>query len=663
MTASRLLPLSLCVPLACMLVACGGNKDAKPRDVTPLVTRDVPSILRGTVGSECTLRNNEPVLVSGYGLVVGLNGTGGGQIPDRIAATMERELGLKGINKGSEVLKGTALEGLSPRELLRSRDVAVVIVYGAVIPGAPRGAAFDVYVSPVSQAEDLSLEGGTLWTTELRLGPPTPTTGIKTTELAFARGPIFVNPFATPGSGGPSRQLGRILGGGAVSKPLELQVVLDNESHSRARAITEAINSRFGKQPGREELVAHGRTARTIQITVPEEYSDRADEFLSLLNAIQIQQGFPQEFAKRYVDAMRAEPYLASDLAWCLQALPDRAATPFLRDLYQEPEMGVRLAALRAGAGLNDPLAVPALQSIATSAPTTGARAEATRLLGKIRAGPNVDLALRDQLAATDLTVRVAAYEALAQRAERALLKKSLALREQHGPAVAADPDPRPTISMSADSLQGVRRDAADGKFLLDRVPGGSPLIYISQQGRPRIVLFGDRPSISRPIVFSMWDNRLMLAADSPTDELRARYRALDRPLGDGEKQLGEVITTKAPSDLASFILFLAHKPTPEDPRPGLSLTYSEVVGVLYQLQRAGAVEASFSVEDDLLQARLLQATQQLTAGDRPETPKDAERQLRVLDPVKDQIAPAPRKPDNEPLVVPLPKPAPEKKK
>ena len=46
------------------------------REVQPAIVRDVPAIFRGTIGAEATLNGIEPVLVSGYGLVVGLNGTG-----------------------------------------------------------------------------------------------------------------------------------------------------------------------------------------------------------------------------------------------------------------------------------------------------------------------------------------------------------------------------------------------------------------------------------------------------------------------------------------------------------------------------------------------------------------------------------------------------------
>lgn len=663
-------PALLALALAA-LAGCGSSEPAKPRIVEPDIRRDVPAALRGTVGSEATLRNNEPVLVSGYGLVVGLPGTGGGAVPDRIAASMERELGLKGISKGSEALRGTGIEGMSPRELLRSRDVAIVVVYGAVIPGAPEGAAFDVYVAPVSQSPDVSLEGGILWTTELRLGPPTPFEGMKTTLVGSARGPVFINPFAAATATGPdaapTRRQGRILGGGVVTNSLDLQLVLDNESHSRARAIAEAINGRFGRLTGaEEEYVARGRSARSIQITVPSDYRARSGDFLSLLTAIQIEQGFPQEFAKRYADALRAEPYLAPELSWALQALPQRAALPFVRELYDASEIPVQLAALRAGAGLNDALAVPHLERLCATGDTPALRAEGARLLGQITSGPQVDLALRKVIAAPELTVRVAAYEALAQRAETAHARR-LAAEVERLPAAARLATPVEAISAQAalafpgETIQGIRRDVVAGKFLLDQAPGGDELVYIAQQGRPRIVLFGDGGTIVRPMVFAAWDDRLLMAADSPTDTIRLRYRKPDRLLDDGSTALGETATARAPADLAGLIEVLARSSGPEDPRPGLGMSYSEVVGTLYALQRAGLISAALAVEEDLLQARLLQATQDAQAADRPETPRQAEeRRLRVMDAVKPVTGTQPAPRPAEPLVVPLPQPVPK---
>ena len=62
---------------------------------------------------------------------------------------------------------------------------------------------------------------------------------------------------------------------GMVTDPLDLELVLDNESHSRARSMAQAINNRFPEQPGEGET-ARGRTARIIHITVPAAFNRSA---------------------------------------------------------------------------------------------------------------------------------------------------------------------------------------------------------------------------------------------------------------------------------------------------------------------------------------------------------------------------------------------------
>lgn len=673
--ATTALTLVLATLLA--LAACS-TETRKARPVAPTVTRDVPSTLKGTIMGEATLLKADPVIVSGYGLVVGLNGTGGGDLDERLSATMERQLGLMEVSHGGGLFQGTPLEGRSPREVLRSREVAVVIVFGAVIPGAPRGATFDVFVRAASASPDISLEGGTLWTTELQLGPAAPVGGIQTRKIATAHGPIFVNPFAEPGSSTVTHREGRILGGGVITAPLDLELVLDNESHSRARAITEAINNRFRPEPG-EDDVAHGRSSRLITITVPGAYRERSNEFLSLLRHTQIDQTQPQEYARRYVEALKTQPYLADDISWCLQALPQKASLPFVRQLYDDPERAPRLAALRAGAGLGDPLAAPPLKQIAQDpdVPTT-VRSDAIRLLGELSAGPTVDTAIAEQLNAKELLVRVAAYESLADREERLQLRRWIE-HQAALPAAAriASPDafePGRILELPGNALQGVRRRIVAGKFILDIVPVGDPLIYVSQQGRPRIVLFGENPQIKRPVLVTAWDGsedpgpggapgrathlpRLILSAETPSDAPRLLYRYPDHSSDSGDSIMGATVQNPVSADLVSFIEYLAHSPNPDDPKPGLGLTYSEVVGVLNAIQQQGGFGATpLAIEENLLRARLLQAANGSATEERPETSADVSH-VKIYEPVKEESPAAPAKPEEKSLVVPLPQP------
>lgn len=647
----RTLRPSLAVPLIALVIAlsaCGGGPPKTARDVRPAVVRDVPAVLRGTIGSETTLLRIEPQLISGYGLVVGLRGTGGGTLPERVEASMERELGLRGVGVGSDMFRGTPFDGMSPRQLLRHPDVAVVVVYAAMPPGAPNGAQFDVYVKAVNAGGLTSLEGGTLWTTELRLGPPAAYGTVQARQMAEARGPIFVNPFADPSEGETfGRTTGRVLGGGTMVNSSNFELRLDNTSHSRARAIQEAVLNHFPQGAGDDGPAARGRNATAITIVAPRAYLDRAQDFTQLLAHTQIDPSVPEEYARRYAEALKTQPGLATPLSWCLQAI-GRPALPFLRELYDYPEMGPRMAALRAGAGLGDPRAALPLKSLAATGPQA-MRAEAIGLLGRLDAGPTVDVALRDLLGEDSLDVRVAAYEALADRAERVRLAqwyREMAAR----PAAARAADPAPNlghlgrIALSGSSLQGVERRLIDGKFLLDLVPtDGDPLIYITQQGTPRVVVFGRDLQVRRPLMVSMWSDRLSIAADSETDGVRVFYR---------DPRTQQTFVGRPGNSLVELISFLARTPSPEDPTPGLALPYSEVVGALLQLQQAGGVDAAFATERDRLMSALYRAVEEGVVEERPEF-EGQQTELQVYEPVKGRPAPRPSEPGS--LVEPLP--------
>lgn len=636
------------VAAAGMLPGCGG-KPRTPRDVRPAVVRDVPAALRNTVGSEVTVRRVEPVLVSGYGLVVGLNGTGGGILDERVAVTMERDLGLKGVAKSSDAFRGTPLEGLTPREVLRHPDVAVAIVYATVPPGAPEGARFDVYVRAVNNSGTASLEGGTLWTTDLRLGPPTTFRQHTTRRVAAARGAIFINPFAEPPKDDADdpvvRSIGRVLGGGVVVESSHIALVMDNPSHSRARAIQEAIRNRFPEESGSAGPVARGRGDSLIEVRVPASYRDRAGDFLELVLHTSIDQSFPQERARQYAAALEAQPALARNLTWCLEAM-GKPAIPFVRELYDSPELAARLAALRAGVGLGDPRAAAPLKELARAG-SPGIRTDAITLLGRLDAGPTVDLSLRELLSERELDARVAAYEALADRAQTMEINRRLIAMARGGMEPIAyerlDVGRLDSLSIAGDTIQGVRRTPIEGKFLLDEVPVGEPMTYITQQGTPRIALFGPDLALPRPMLASIWSGRLMLAADSPTDDIRLYYR---------DSRTGRAWSGKPGNTLADLIRYMARTPTPERPDPGLGMTYSDVVGALYALQRAGAIPGAFATEEDRLLASLLKAAATPDVPERPESQTDAPA-LRVYEPVTPA---APEQPAGKPrLVEPLP--------
>ena len=634
--------------LAVAILSLGACSQGPKREVTQSQMRmeDVSPALRGTIGAEAAIRGTEPTLVSGLGIVVGLNGTGGGEYPQAVLGNMEREVARNGIGKGGPAVGD--LEGVTPLQFLRSPNVAIVTVQAVIPPGTPKGTNFDVFVSTLPGSTVTSLEGGTLWTTDLRLGPPSMVGTVRQRKLADARGPIFINPFSEPAGGqsgesvGLTRTRGRVLAGGTVTEPLKLQMVLDNESHSRARTIVNSINSRVPRGPGDEDPIARGRGAdgsgdnkyQSITITVPKIYSEDPAEFLQLLRYTRVDQSFPQEFAKRYVDELKSNPVMASELSWCLQAV-GKTAIPFLLPMYDYAELGPRMAALEAGAKLGDQRAVPHLIELARSAPGS-LRVEAIGLLSRMPSNPNINVAMRELVNAPELEIRVAAYEALARQRD---------------------------LAISRDYVGADRRMP---RFIIESIPADDPMIYVTQQGEPRIVLFSRRSEggiqFVKPTLVNLWSDRLIFNAPSATAAVRLRYF---------NARTGEAIEREAPDNAYDLIRYLAQRPTPEDPAPGLDLSYSEVVGALYGLTQQGGLAASFATEEDRLRAAILQAGRAASMADRPETSSEEETGVTVfkpdfardggVEPAKPSELTAPDAASRKSKIIPLAKPAPKK--
>jgi hypothetical protein len=642
------------------LLACSADPP-KAKAVQPVV-KNTPQLLRGTVGAEVDFVGIEPVLVSGLGLVVGLKGTGGESLADNVAATMEREMGLRGIGKYNE--DGTAFAAKSPREVLRDKNVAVVLVQASIPPGAPANSPFDVYVTAMNAT---SLEGGTLFTTDLVLGPAPTFGAVQAHKIATAKGPIFVNPFAEPGkeTAGVTPTSGRVLEGGQVTNPLKIEMVLNNSSFSRARAIVSAINSRFPSGPGDPVTTARGRSGPdlksgeggSIELHVPTRYRKEPAEFLALIRHLQIDQGFPEQWARRYVEGMKTDPSLGEDISWCLEAIGPKAV-PFVRELYDYPELVPRLAALKAGARLDDAYAVPYLTDVTKTA-GGGVRTQAIKYLGLINGGSRVDEALRTLLSENELDVRVAAYEALASRAERMQLARYEEIQQGNPDAPRLSPTHLQVLASRSFgmTIQGIERSPVEDKFLLDVVPFGEPLIYITQQGQPRVVLFGDPAKggfdLIRPMVTTAWSDRLMMTTDSTGDQVHIRYQ---------QAGTDRAITQTCKATLPHLIQVMAHDVTPDDPRPGLNMTYSEVVGALSAIQEDRGTRAAFATETDRLMSQLAAARSSRQIAERPETPQD--RELVILHKQDEQVAPTPTKTTPQgPRIVPIVPPDDSKKK
>jgi hypothetical protein len=442
-------------------------------------------------------------------------------------------------------------------------------------PGATKDTKFDIRVSALPGTDVTSLEGGRLYTCDLRPGPLL--VGSRQARiLAEAKGNLFINPFVEPGatrSDAVNRLVGRILDGGRVTQDITLKLKLATSSHTRARTIQGAINSSFPREPKQKNDTARGENADSIDLSVPPSYEGKTEDFIQIVRHLPMEVTATEATALAVRNALIANPGAAKAAMWRFRALGKRAL-PIIQDLYTYGEEDPRMAALQAGAALDDALVVSPLLQMAGSGSVEN-RLKAIELLGEMGFNPDIDLGLRPLLDDKDVDVRLAAYEALVERED-------------------------PTIAMMD----------INGKFDVALVPSNEPMVYVAQSGRPIIAVFGDHPEVERPLTFIGWSSRLMVKADAGDDQLQVFFRAT--PESRPEIQLAD-------PRLSEFIPFLGHQTTIEKPYPGLGLTYGETIGALHQLWRAGYIKSDFKAEQDRVLAAILRSQKEDEQVIRPE--------------------------------------------
>lgn len=181
------------------------------------------------IASISGVRDNQ---LLGYGIVVGLAGTGDD---------------LKNGFTGESLANMLSRQGLTMKDKVAKADnVAAVMVTASLHPFAKIGAKIDVTVSSVGDAK--SLQGGTLLMTPLR--------GADGQVYAVAQGPIVLGGFSAGGQAGSVTKnhpsVGRISNGALVERELQndfaqkksLVVNLYRDDFTTARKLETVINSK-----------------------------------------------------------------------------------------------------------------------------------------------------------------------------------------------------------------------------------------------------------------------------------------------------------------------------------------------------------------------------------------------------------------------------------
>ncbi len=191
-----------------------------------------------------------PIRLVGYGLVVGLDGTG------------DRAMGGYGarhtVRSVVNLLRNFAIE--VPEQMLRTRNVAAVLVTAEVSPYQRAGGRFEVQVSSLGDA--VSLRGGVLWTTPL-------VAEVGGIPLATAQGPILMSEGGAMRGYATVETTGRIPDGGLLEADLPRprfgsasRLLLREPDLGTAIRIADAVNAELG--PGTATVEDPGSVALSL---------------------------------------------------------------------------------------------------------------------------------------------------------------------------------------------------------------------------------------------------------------------------------------------------------------------------------------------------------------------------------------------------------------
>jgi flagellar P-ring protein FlgI len=215
-------------------------------------------------------------LLVGYGLVVGLDGTG-----DSLRNSAFTEESLKAMLERL----GVSTRGLD----LKTKNLAAVMVTATLPPFARQGSRVDVAVSALGDAK--SLRGGILLVTPLY--------GADGEIYAVSQGPLTVGSFSAEGAAESVTQgvptSARIAAGAIVEREIEfaldqlaqVRIALRNPDFTTARRIAQAINGHLSQPAARVTDPA------TVALEVPSSYRGQTAALLTEIEQLSVQPDQP----------------------------------------------------------------------------------------------------------------------------------------------------------------------------------------------------------------------------------------------------------------------------------------------------------------------------------------------------------------------------------
>jgi flagellar P-ring protein precursor FlgI len=242
------------------------------------------------------IRSNQ---LTGYGLIVGLNGTGdkdGVSFTKQALANMMEKMNIFVDKNG-----------------LKVKNVAAVMVTASIPPFARIGDKIDVVASSLGDAK--SLKGGTLLITPLK--------GVNGRVYALATGPVTLAMPSGAGDRDSHLQVARIVNGASVEQ--EIPFKLDGKKNlilslfqpdfTTAKRMTDTINASIG------EGVAKTIDASALRLNVPENmWKKNVAEFIADIETLSV---IPDTIARVVINEKTGTVVIGSDVTISRVAISD----------------------------------------------------------------------------------------------------------------------------------------------------------------------------------------------------------------------------------------------------------------------------------------------------------------------------------------------------
>ena len=513
-----------------LLLGCGdGGRDRAGGDMNKPVDADA------TIGSLGGLYQSGAIPVVGYGIVAGLGETGSSECPPDLRAVLVKYIQQQTAGK----------HAVNANAFINSKDTAVVEIYGVIPALAGKGDYFDVKLTALEGTQTTSIDGGRLFTANLKESSRFMWFDQYATTIATGHGPVFKD--KTEGPAGDKRT-GYVLGGGVVTQEVLISLRLFEPNFHAASAIRNRLNQRFGRSTAKATM------ADEIQLRIPARYGTEKEKFLAMVTSLYLADGgqLQQEKINLLAEQLAAaENKLPAETA--LEAM-GKSALGQIGPLLQSSDAAVRFHAARAMLHIGDDRGLGILRKIAQG-PDSGYRVEAIRAIGTGAKRSDAVSILNRIAGDEDFEARFAAYEQL-RRLDDICISQTLIA----------------------------------GSFLLDSVVCKGPrLVFVSRADAPRIVVFGAPLNVEKNIFVESGNGSIIINAQ-PGEEFVSVMRKLPnrpRPIG----------PLKAASNITDIIRTLCQSPSAKNrpaTRPGLGVSYCDLIVLLKQMCETGALKAQF---------------------------------------------------------------------